>query len=814
MKKVELLAPVGHMEGLRAAVANGADAVYIGGTKFGARREAAFDHEDLVHAIHFAHLYGVRVYVTINITVFDEEMADLIEYIHFLYESGVDAVIVADLGVARIVRELYPDFKIHFSTQMNLHNRTAVRFARRFGASRVVAARENSLTEIKEMAKARIEIEVFVHGALCVSYSGQCLMSSMAGGRSGNRGACAQPCRLPHEVVQIDSGVRASVGDSMGAYQLSPRDLKTVRNIRALVNAGVTSFKIEGRLKSAEYVAATVRAYRHAIDQALEGKKIQIPEQMSADLDQVFNRSFTRGFLLKEGGQHWIGPERPGHRGVLIGKVIAAKNQRATLELSHELHLQDGLRFVGLDHTEFGMMAQKMFVNGDDVKVAHPGLVDLPCPFQPQVGMMVYKTTSAELAKRLNDVPLPSIPIYGSVKLRVGEPFEIVVYDLLMNTVTVTSTESAEMANNQGVGEERLRQQLEKTGDTPFFFDDIAFEVDELATIPISTINGIRRDALDGLATQRMNPYPDRVPSEVKICSPKPLNPLPSPKLAVSVRTLEQLRTICVSEIKIATVYYNDTHTLHEAVRIARAHDITLIPQISRVRDDALIKLVIRKLKKLNIKYVMVGEYGLLEALQGSGIEILTDHSFHTNNVQHAEALRQLNVIRCTASYEIHRDQLRSLVKHSPLPFEVVVFGRIPLMVMKHCPIKMAHGDGDGAGNKSGNGPCLERYCQNTTFGLQNKKGFVLPLLQEGACLTEVYSSEHVILLEQLETLARYGVERFRLSFTNETEVEIVRALHAFSRWWRKMGNLDRRWLDDYKEGNRYTKGRHDKGVE
>lgn len=803
MEKVELLAPVGHMEGLRAAVANGADAVYIGGAKFGARREAAFDREQLVEAIQFAHLYEVAVYVTVNTTVFDEELDDLTRYIHFLYASGVDAVIVADLGVASLVRELYPDFEMHFSTQMHLHNAPAAGFARRFGASRMVASRENSLAEIEEMVETGIEVEAFVHGALCVCYSGQCLMSSMIGGRSGNRGSCAQPCRLPHELVELASGEVVDGAD--GKYQLSPRDLKTVDDVGAIIEAGVTSFKIEGRLKSAEYVAAAVRAYRHATDLYLSGEQFEIPKRMSDDLDQVFTRDSTTGFLLGEDGRRWIGPERPGHRGVLIGKVVNVKGQRATVKLLEDLHLQDGLRFIAPSGDEVGMIAQKMFVDGDDVKVASPGLVDMPCPFQPEVGMILYKTTSAELAKRMSEVPLAKIPVYGFVKLRVGEPFLIVVYEHLLNAITVTGTGPVEAADKQGIGEDRLRQQMEKTGSTPFFFDDIVFEVDADATVPISMVNGMRRDALETLEVRRRNPHLEhRQPSTAQVAVPTPFVQNEKPHLRVSVRNLAQLEVVCASS-EVDVIYYKDFPTLTKALSIAESYGKVLIPQLERVVSDDQVKAVVETLKDLRISQVMAGEYGMLEALRDSGIELLTDQTFHTNNTQHVEALRQLGVLGCTASYEISGRQLRSLVSQSPLSTEVVVFGRIPLMVTKHCPVKAAM--------ESGAGPCRDRHCEQTAFGLRDRKGCVMPLIQTGSCLMEIYSHQHLILLEQLQEMVACGVSRFRLAFSNETEDEIREAIGAFSLGL-TTGNLDGRWLAAYKETDRFTTGRQGKGVE
>lgn len=358
MPMIELLAPVGHHEGLLAAVKNGADAIYVGGASFGARKEAAFSHEELVKVINFSHLHNVKVYVTVNTTIFDQELEALKEYIHFLYLNDVDAIIVQDLGVAHLVKQLYPDFELHFSTQMTLHNTKGVEFAKRFGADRVVVARENTLEEIKAMKEAvDIDLEVFVHGALCVCYSGQCLMSSMIGARSGNRGACAQTCRLPYELVDLSTG--ETLDSSVGDFLLSPKDLKTIDEIGTLIDAGVTSFKIEGRLKKPEYVATVVKAYREAIDQYVATRKVQISKQMHQDMEQIFSRGFTKGYLFGERGASLMSAKRPNHKGILIGEVMSVKGKRATIDLKSPLEVGDGLRFVSLNQKDQGLQVQK-----------------------------------------------------------------------------------------------------------------------------------------------------------------------------------------------------------------------------------------------------------------------------------------------------------------------------------------------------------------------------------------------------------------------------------------------------------------------
>ncbi|MGL4374436.1 MAG: peptidase U32 family protein, partial [Turicibacter sp.] len=499
MSKIELLAPVGHKEGLLAAVTNGADAIYVGGAAFGARKEAAFSHEELIEVIKYSHLHHVKVYVTVNTTIFEAELEPLKEYIHFLYTHDADAIIVQDIGVANLVRRLYPDFELHFSTQMTLHNSEGVKFAKDFGADRVVVARENSLDEIKAMKEqVDIDLEVFVHGAICVCYSGQCLMSSMIGARSGNRGMCAQTCRLPYELVDLKTG--KTLHSEVGDFLLSPRDLSSIEEVGQLIDAGVTSFKIEGRLKRPEYVATVVKAYREAIDQYMETKRVKLTKQTHEDLNQIFSRGFTKGFLFGETGMNFMSTDRPNHKGILIGEVTAVRGKRVSVNLTSPLHVQDGLRFVSsnIKDKDQGLQVQKMFVKNDDVKIANKGLVEFDVPFTATKGMKVYKTLSVELNKRVevNEKNTATTPIYGEVTAKLGEPLRMMIWDDHSNVVEVFSECVLETAQKTPLSKDRLSDQLQKTGGTPFKFSYLTVNLEDGITMPISVINAFRREAL------------------------------------------------------------------------------------------------------------------------------------------------------------------------------------------------------------------------------------------------------------------------------------------------------------------------------
>ena len=799
MSTIELLAPVGHREGLLAAVTNGADAIYVGGAAFGARKEAAFSNEELIEVIKFSHLHHVKVYVTVNTTIFDQELDALKEYIHFLYLNDVDAIIVQDLGVAHLVKQLYPDFELHFSTQMTLHNTKGAQFAKQFGADRVVVARENTLDEIKAMKQVvDIDLEVFVHGALCVCYSGQCLMSSMIGARSGNRGACAQTCRLPYELVDLSTG--KTLDSKVGDFLLSPRDLKTIDEVGELIEAGVTSFKIEGRLKKPEYVATVVKAYREAIDQYLETRRVKISKQTHADMEQIFSRGFTKGFLFGDKGQTWMSADRPNHKGIMIGEVVNVKGKRITIHLKSPLEVGDGLRFVGLTHKDQGLQVQKMFVKGNDVKLAHPGHVDLEVPFSLSKGMKVYKTTSVSLAKRaeVTEKSVPKIEIYGEVSAKLGEPLKIMAWDNDSNMVTIETECVFEAATNTPLSKDRLKQQLEKTGSTPFNFAYLNVNMDEGITMPISVINQIRRDLLEKLEQNRMKHYEHRQPSEVVPTISTQTTTAITPQLTVSVRQIKQLQVALNQGIQ--TIYYKDLKTLKKAVELGEQYGATIIPQLPRIINDEEIEQATNIIEDLSVETIMLGEYGMYQALKDKGYTFLTDFAFNTNNVQSIEALKQLGISQVTLSYEINQKQMRGLLKQAPLPSEAIVYTRIPMMITKHCPVKLL------------NQQEFCRLCLSTPFGLRDRKNKILPLLRTGNCLTEIFNSQHLILIEFINELKKMGVQSFRLEFTNESEATMIQAIMAYQAAI-KSGKVDLDWLAQYKDNDDYTKGHYHRGV-
>lgn len=514
-KRPEILAPAGEWEAFLAAVENGADAVYLGGKGFNARQYAGnFGEEELRQAVEYAHLRGVKVYVTVNILVDDGELPDLIPYVRFLYESGVDAVIVQDLGVGRLIQVLFPHLELHASTQMTVHNLEGARLVREMGFARVVLARELSLAEIKDIraGTSDLGLETFVHGALCISYSGQCLLSSLIGGRSGNRGRCAQPCRLEYTLVN-EKGEEIS-GSGVGRHLLSPRDLKAIDLLPALVEAGVSAFKIEGRMKRPEYVATVVSVYRRALDRVLEKGAVgfSVPPADERRLAQSFNRDFTTGHFLGNPGRDLMSYQRPNNRGLFLGRVVAYERSsaRVTVRLEEPLAVGDGVEFWVSRGGRVGIEVKELFHAGRPVPEAEKGqVVSFLVEGEIRPGDRVFKTLDRKLvaeaeASYRSRRFLRLIPVTGKVEVRLGQPLRLWLSDGEGNTVLAESDFLAEVAQKHPLTRTVLEEKIGRLGNTPFKLENLVVELEEGLMVPLSEINEVRRRAVEQLGQKRL----------------------------------------------------------------------------------------------------------------------------------------------------------------------------------------------------------------------------------------------------------------------------------------------------------------------
>ncbi|MBU3968507.1 MAG: DUF3656 domain-containing protein [Euryarchaeota archaeon] len=496
MHTPELLSPVGSKESLIAAVENGADAVYFGGTLFSARQYASnFNREELEWAIDYAHARGVKAYVTVNTLIKDPELDEVCDYLHFLCSAGADAVIVQDIGILKLLREQLPQLPVHASTQMTIHNAEGVKFLQEMGVKRVVLAREMSLKEIKQIkSETGMEIETFIHGALCFSYSGQCLLSSMIGGRSGNRGYCAQPCRKKYRAGEIEG------------YLLSPKDLNMSQHIPDLIEAGIDSFKIEGRMKRPEYVAGIVRVYRNLIDRHVEvPSRFMVTDDEKHTLRQLFNRGFTTGYFFGNPGSELMSRKYPHNRGTRIGMVVdyEPRNRMVSINLKAPLRTGDG---IGIGVRDTGLTVKGMFIGKKIVNTADQGsTVNVPLEDEVETGEPVFKTYDSLLMATLEVKNIIKIPVNMSFIAHVGEPVKLRISDT-ENEIN-TQGSCASRAESKPISKSAITEQLKKLGNTIFEAGEIAFEIDDNIFIPVSEINSLRREGIDMLLQLRLQKW-------------------------------------------------------------------------------------------------------------------------------------------------------------------------------------------------------------------------------------------------------------------------------------------------------------------
>lgn len=484
MFKTELLAPAGNMATLKAAVQNGADAVYIGGKMYGARAFANnFTLDEIKTALKYCHLYSVKLYVTANTVIFENEIEDFLDYMKFLYESGVDAVIMQDLGMISLVRKLIPDLEIHASTQINVHNDESLFFLKNMGVKRAVLAREMSIDEIKNL-KCDIEKEIFIHGALCVSYSGQCLFSSLNGGRSGNRGECTQSCRLPYENNKTQN------------YYLSTKELCSVNHIKEILDLKINSLKIEGRMKSPTYVGYVTRIYRRLIDDYYKGLNPKITPMELYNLTTLFNRKFTDGYLFND---NIYNIKSPNHLGSHLGIVIKITKDKIFVKLDEDLYQEDGIRFCSSNK---GMIINKLY-NEKGLLVNHVCKGDIAI-LDNKVNLKekdsVNKTISKNLIKLIENTVPKKIPISFKVFAKAFNELTLTVTDDI-NTITLKSIK-LDKALNKPTTKEEIYSKLNKLGNTPFYLKSCEINLDN-AFIPMKILNNLKRDIIDKLILKR-----------------------------------------------------------------------------------------------------------------------------------------------------------------------------------------------------------------------------------------------------------------------------------------------------------------------
>lgn len=654
MNKVELLAPAGDFSCLKAAIEAGCDAVYIGGKLFGARAFSSnFTDDEIIKAINYAHLFGVKVYVTTNTLIYDKEVERFLEYISFLHKNNVDAVIIQDLGMLDLVRQTFPNLEVHASTQMHIHNLDGASFMKKLGVKRVVLARETSISKIKEIKeKTNIDIEIFIHGALCVSYSGQCLMSSLIGNRSGNRGTCAGSCRQSYSIVDENNNIILN-----NKYPLSMKDLCSLENLKTLLDIGVTSLKIEGRMKSSSYVYTVVKLYRLAIDSYYKNNNIYIDEKELYNLKKIFNREFTKGFLFDEENNKVINMKRPNHQGVEIGKVINYKNNVATIKLNDEININDGLRIVG--KKDIGVNVNNFYINSKLVKTAKKGdIIIIKVNDKVEKDDKVLLTLDSKLNEEINNI-ISSNQRKVLVKAKfIAKEDKQITFELtdFINKVVVISENKVTKALNKPITKEEIKEKLNKIKDTVYKYESLDIEIDDNIFIPLNIINDLKRKAFEELNNKRLYKIP------YKRCEYKRnVKSYPKEKLL----NILILKDEDIDSLKKKYDYIYSSNNIDNT--------ILLLPR------------VIDKYKENYNKDVLVGDIGYFNKHKGC----ITDTSFNVVNSYTVAFLHSLGAERVTLSYELTKKQIEILInayeeRYKAHPnLELVVEGYEEVMISK-----------------------------------------------------------------------------------------------------------------------------------
>ncbi len=822
----ELLAPAGDWECAKAAVENGADAIYFGLERFNARMRAHnFTEADLPGLMEFLHRRGVKGYVTFNTLVFANEMAAAEEYLRAIIAAGVDAAIVQDVGICRLIRQLSPDFPIHASTQMTITSAGGMEFARELDCNLVVLARECSLKEIEKIHAAQAEklplpLEVFVHGALCVAYSGQCLTSEALGGRSANRGECAQACRMPYEL--ISDGKTVALGDKR--YLLSPQDLAGMDVLPELLRSGVASLKIEGRLKTPEYVANITRVYRRALDAAAAPAEFEAARRESRyDMEMGFSRGLYTGWFRGNNNQELAHARFGKKRGVYLGEVSRVAGERIALKLLAPLKPGDGVVFDAghPDQDEEGGRVYTLEPRGPETLVGF-GHGDLNFS-RIEPGNKLWNTSDPELDRRLRQTfagekPQFQRPIRLEVHGGAGLPLTVMARDELGLVAQVDSTMPLAVAEKQPLSTEKLREQLGRLGGTPFELGELKNMLAGAVMLPVSELNRLRREVVSRLEALRAQPKRWTLNSrdEAGNQNREHLTPALSPllrraeretdsnalgeqsdrqksaqssgaELIVLVRNLAQLETALQCDARTIYCEFEDPKKYREAVAMVHCGSDCAGPERTVwVAPPRIFKMgeewILNQVRSCNADGWLVRNHDHLKFF-GDG-RCVGDFSLNVANPLAAEYFKnRFGLERVTASYDLNFAQLEALLQSAPPEwFEITIHQHIPMFHMEHCVFCAFLSTGTDYTN-------CGRPCDKHAVALRDRVGAEHPLKADIGCRNTVYQSLAQTGAEYVARMLALGARYFRIEFLNETPEQVKQTIVKYRQLLR--GEID-----------------------
>lgn len=720
----ELLVPVGNMDSLKAAVMNGADAIYLGGKRFGARAFAGnFSDEEMILAIHFAHLYGVKIYVTVNTIVFESELEDVYNYCLFLHKTGVDALIAQDLGLMSLLKRRLPNLEIHASTQVHNVSESGLRILEDLNVKRVVFARELSLATI-DSYKTSMEKEIFIHGALCVSYSGECLFSSVLLGRSGNRGECAQVCRLPYKLLENDQLVKTD-----SKYLLSTKELKTVSKFKEIMDSSVKSLKIEGRMKSPEYVACVTRLYRNLIDYYYGKDDLRISEY-EEDLKVIFNRQYTYGYLFNATNDEIINIHTSNHVGVHLGKVFKVTNKYIYIKLDSQLNQGDGIR---INETNDGMIVNFLYDESLKLTSVCKNSAVIDNKIKASVGDSVNKTSDITVINKYRELPVRKVDI--DVTFTHSENHATLEITDGINVVK-KEADIVFPSKNISIKKEDIIKQLSKLGNTPFKIANISIGEFESKFINIKDLNAMRRNAVEELIFIRENSKKEVI--QRKDNEEMHKNSLEEKlTLSVLVRNEEQL-------LKCLT-YFDRIYVIDGNLYNLYKDNPKIYYRGSRIYE------------KTNIKNTLATELG--EIYDGAKI---SDYFLNITNHETLDYLSKYVDIN-TLSIELEDDNIERIMKHNNYNVEMLLYSTFELMITKYCPV-----------NKVANKDTVCTKCMKNEYKLVDRNGSKYPIKTDVKNhLTHILDSKVTNNLEKLKYYYNLGIRNFRIELNSEDSKEI-----------------------------------------
>ncbi|BAU05578.1 U32 family peptidase [Fischerella sp. NIES-3754] len=823
----ELLAPAGNWECAKAAVENGADAIYFGLDRFNARMRAEnFTEADLPELMEYLHSRGVKGYVTLNTLIFPQELREAQQYIRSIIAAGVDAVIVQDIGICRLIRHLSPDFPIHASTQMTITSTAGVEFAKSLGCNLVVLARECSLHEINKIQSqlayrgSSLPLEVFVHGALCVAYSGQCLTSEALGGRSANRGECAQACRMPYELIA--DGEVVNLGDRK--YLLSPQDLAGLEVLPDLVKSGVACLKIEGRLKSPEYVANVTRVYRQALDRVMvelekqekrgQGEQEDVIQNFSVsseeryNLEMAFSRGIYTGWFRGINNQELVHARFGKKRGVYLGEVIRISNEKVILRLEAPVKPGDGVVF-DCGHPEAKEEGGRIYAVEQKGKetILTFGRRDLNWR-RVHVGDKVWKTSDPELDKQLrqsfagDDIPQYQRPIQIEVYGEVGQNLVAIARDELGHVVQVESSTPLVAAHNKPLTPERLQEQFGRLGNTPFRLGELTTNLTGELMLPVSELNRMRREIVTQLDNLRRKPKRWQLNPNASLWDllPSRSSHQPTtPSLIVLVRNLQQLQAALIAGVDTIYCEFEDPRKYRQAVEMVRqqrrcGENFTPPPHLRSDSPTPTIWVappritkpgenwILQQVRSCKADGYLVRNYDHLEFFADE--RCIGDFSLNVANPLTADLFKNhFHLKRLTASYDLNINQLEDLLKSSPPDwFEVTIHQHMPMFHMEHCVFCAFLSTGTDFRNCGR--PCekhevklrvdAKRLVDRYRIGTEHI------LHADAGCRNTVFNGTAQTGAEYVQPLIELGLRHFRIEFVNESPEYVTQTIHQY----------------------------------